>query len=177
MFQRIKSSLSTSQSKTKPCSAFKKICSKLLPLEKKEVLVGWCLESDMRGRDSVRSFEWKFKYNPCLGSLHTRQSFAKFRRSEGRRQSLTELCSTNPALSSSSHISTNWLGKTPLNDLSFCTNSDQVIMFAKQGKNRPCSDEDATGEISSDLYRFVQCDIKKCAFDSLTLEQNPQNCD
>ena len=33
------------------------------------------------------------------------------------------------------------------------------------------------GEISSDLYRFVQCDIKKCAFDSLTLEQNPQNCD
>ena len=128
MFQRIKSSLSASQSKTKPCSAFKKICSKLLPLEKKEVLVGWCLESDMRGRDSVRSFEWKFKYNPCLGSLHTRQSFAKFRRSEGRRQSLTELCSTNPALSSSSHISTNWLGKTPLNDLSFRTNSDQVKM-------------------------------------------------
>ena len=33
------------------------------------------------------------------------------------------------------------------------------------------------GEISSDLYRFVQCDIKKCAFDSLKLEQNPQNCD
>ena len=28
------------------------------------------------------------------------------------------------------------------------------------------------GEISSDLYRFVQCDIKKCAFDSLKLEQN-----
>ena len=35
----------------------------------------------------------------------------------------------------------------------------------------------AIGEISSDLYRFVQCDIKKCAFDSLKLEQNPQNCD
>ena len=34
-----------------------------------------------------------------------------------------------------------------------------------------------SGEISSDLYRFVQCDIKKCAFDSLKLEQNPQNCD
>ena len=33
------------------------------------------------------------------------------------------------------------------------------------------------GKISSDLYRFVQCDIKKCAFDSLKLEQNPQNCD
>ena len=33
------------------------------------------------------------------------------------------------------------------------------------------------GEISPDLYRFVQCDIKKCAFDSLKLEQNPQNCD
>ena len=33
------------------------------------------------------------------------------------------------------------------------------------------------GEISSDLDRFVQCDIKKCAFDSLKLEQNPQNCD
>ena len=33
------------------------------------------------------------------------------------------------------------------------------------------------GEISSDLYRFVQCDIKKCAVDSLKLEQNPQNCD
>ena len=29
------------------------------------------------------------------------------------------------------------------------------------------------GEISPDLYRFVQCDIKKCAFDSLKLEQNP----
>ena len=33
------------------------------------------------------------------------------------------------------------------------------------------------GEISSDLYRFVQCDIKKCAFDSLKLEKNPQNFD
>ena len=42
-----------------------------------------------------------------------------------------------------------------------------------------CSgDQDGSmGEISSDLYRFVQCDIKKCAFDSLKLEQNPQNCD
>ena len=30
-----------------------------------------------------------------------------------------------------------------------------------------------TGEISSDLYRFVQFDIKKCAFDFLKLEQNP----
>ena len=136
MFQRIKSSLSASQSKTKPCSAFQKSLFKIVASRREEVPVGWCLESDMRGRDSVRSFEWKFKYNPCLGSLHTRQSFAKFRRSEGRRQSLTELCSTNPALSSSSHISTNWLGKTPLNDLSFCTNSDQVIMFARQGKKR-----------------------------------------
>ena len=35
----------------------------------------------------------------------------------------------------------------------------------------------ATGEISSDLYRFVQCDIKKCALGSLKLEQNCQNCD
>ena len=33
------------------------------------------------------------------------------------------------------------------------------------------------GEISSDLYRFVQCDIKKCAFVFLKLEQNPWNCD
>ena len=28
------------------------------------------------------------------------------------------------------------------------------------------------GEISSDLYRLLQCDIKKCGFDSLKLEQN-----
>ena len=35
----------------------------------------------------------------------------------------------------------------------------------------------ALGEISSDLYCFVQCDIKKCAFDFLKLEQNPWNCD
>ena len=35
----------------------------------------------------------------------------------------------------------------------------------------------SNGEISSDLYRFVQCDIKKCAFDSLKMKQNPQNCD
>ena len=34
-------------------------------------------------------------------------------------------------------------------------------------------EEIAAGEISPDLYRFVQCDIKKRAFDSLKLEQNP----
>ena len=28
------------------------------------------------------------------------------------------------------------------------------------------------GEISSDLYRLLQCDIKKCGFDSLEIEQN-----
>ena len=33
------------------------------------------------------------------------------------------------------------------------------------------------GEISSDLYRSVQCDIEKCGFDSLKLEQNRWKCD
>ena len=28
------------------------------------------------------------------------------------------------------------------------------------------------GEISSDRYRLLQCDIKKCGFDSLEMEQN-----
>ena len=32
---------------------------------------------------------------------------------------------------------------------------------------------DDAGEIFSDLYRSAQCDIKKCDFDSLKLEQNP----
>ena len=49
---------------------------------------------------------------------------------------------------------------------SFITGGGRNTMFLQVG-----------GEISPDLYRFVQCDIKKCAFDSLKLEQNPQNCD
>ena len=40
-----------------------------------------------------------------------------------------------------------------------------------------CQGEYTTGEISSDLYRSVQCDIKKRDIDSLKLEQNPWNCD
>ena len=34
-----------------------------------------------------------------------------------------------------------------------------------------------SGEISSDLYCLLQCDIEKCGFDSLKVEQNRWNCD
>ena len=67
-------------------------------------------------------------------------------------------------------------------NLQILRESSSLLHKTKQGKqqdypnNGHCLEEPA-GEISSDLYRFVQCDIKKCAFDSLTLEQNPQNCD
>ena len=54
----------------------------------------------------------------------------------------------------------------------------QFLNFSKKtSKFLQLRNRSSGGEISSDLYRFVQCDIKKCAFDSLKLEQNPQNCD
>ena len=54
------------------------------------------------------------------------------------------------------------------------TVSAEVFSSCKDGC---CPLISSLGEISSDLYRFVQCDINKCAFDSLKMEQNPQNCD
>ena len=46
-----------------------------------------------------------------------------------------------------------------------------IIVFSS-GQRKHCL-RDPVREIYSDLYRFVQCDIKKCVFDPLKVEQNP----